>query len=183
MMSCHFQKRNCLPRKHFNRQISLWFMQKYFFKIYDCITKGFGHFSNCPVSKKIVHREILRRKQLLWFTDGVHIGEQKKGPTFSTTAIFLRVKWKQKRFISLSEKCEMFHRLGTLFSLFFQKLLKVKKSFVVEIMLLTPLFPAECFSSKCRDCWSKFNISVLVWLEKACCLDFGTQVHWRNDSF
>ena len=145
MMSCHFQKRNCLPRKHFNRQISLWFMQKYFFKIYDCITKGFGHFSNCPVSKKkIVHREILRRKQLLWFTDGVHIGEQKKGPTFSTTAIFLRVKWKQKRFISLSEKCEMFHRLGTLFSLF-SKTFKGEEKLCCRDNVVNPIISCRVF--------------------------------------
>ena len=149
-------------------------------KIYGWTTKGKDIFQIVSCLKIV--EKIVGRKQLLWFTDGVS-KRTKKEVQLSLYCNFLRVKWKQKRFISLSEKCEMFHRLGTLFFSFLKENLKVKKSFVVEIMLLTPLFPAECFSSKCRDCWSKFNISVLVWLEKACCLDFGTQVHWRNDSF
>ena len=103
-------KRSLLPKKHLYRQTNkLIIHAKYFLykKIYGCTTKGKEDIFQIVSCLKIVEK-IVGRKQLLWFTDGVSLSirEQKKEVQLSLYCNFLRVKWKQKRFISLSEKCE-----------------------------------------------------------------------------
>ena len=67
---------------------------------------------------------------------------------------------------------EMFHRLGTLFSLFQNS--KVRNS--VENNVVNPIISCSV-SSKCKRFWSKFNILLYSdYRMKACCLAIVSRV-------